>query len=391
MSSCPGMMLGGGYPCGKSIGGFFEEFTTRMYRADPPVAQRRTCNLANFGDEVVYDHEYALALLYEMLAQAGVEVLLNHIALEVNVENETIKSVSLVSTEGEQMLVAGTYIDCTGNGDIASRAGVPAEKGDWTGKMMGATLSFFLENVDWEKAFPLNADPCFRAYAERAIREKRIHETISKIYMLRGFRKGSVFFNTVTITGIDGVSPRSILEGTNIARKWVMELVKFVVAEVPGFQNSHLAYLGPQVGIRETRRLEGIYQLTHEDLAAARKFEDGIVACDNPLDNVFRDAANHHSTHEAALSVGSYYTIPFRSLVPKAIRNLLFAGRLICADNKAFSSIRGMPQCMGMGQAAGIGAAITRRARCDVQSIDSARVVKKLRELGVAGIGGRQL
>ncbi len=163
------------------------------------------------------------------------------------------------------------------------------------------------------------------------------------------------------------------------------------MAEVPGFQNSHLAYLGPQVGIRETRRLEGIYQLTHEDLAAARKFEDGIVACDNPLDNVFRDAANHHSTHEAALSVGSYYTIPFRSLVPKAIRNLLFAGRLICADNKAFSSIRGMPQCMGMGQAAGIGAAITRRARCDVQSIDSARVVKKLRELGVAGIGGRQL
>ena len=72
MSSCPGMMLGSGYPCNKSIGGFFEEFVSRLYHHDPPVAERRACSLANFGDEVVYDYEYALSALYDMLAEADV-------------------------------------------------------------------------------------------------------------------------------------------------------------------------------------------------------------------------------------------------------------------------------------------------------------------------------
>ena len=72
MASCPGMMLGSGYPCGTSVGGFFEEFVGRLYDNDPPLAERRSCGLANFGDEVVYDTEHAISLLYDLLSEAGV-------------------------------------------------------------------------------------------------------------------------------------------------------------------------------------------------------------------------------------------------------------------------------------------------------------------------------
>ncbi len=391
MTSSPGMMLGGGYPCKKSIGGFFEEFTDRMFRMTPPVAERRVCSLENFGDEVVYDHEYAIALLYEMLAETGVEILVNRIPYDLTVENDSIRNVFLASVEGREMLSASMYIDCTGNGDIAVMAGVPYAKGDMRGKMMGATLSFFMENVDMKAAFPAGADPYLTAYADKAIRDNRIHKTISQIYMLPGFRTGSVFFNTVTVTEIDGTSPSSVHEGTVIARKRMLELVYFLVEDVPGFRNSHLADVGHQIGVRETRRLEGIRQLTSADIAGARKFDDAIVSCDNPHDEVFRDSEKSRYAHEAALEKGQYYTIPFGCLVPKKVRNILFAGRNISVDSKAFSSIRGMPQCMVMGQAAGLGAAAANNGGCAVQDIDTTQIVAKLLEAGVAGIGGRKL
>ena len=107
--------------------------------------------------------------------------------------------------------------------------------------------------------------------------------------------------------------------------------------------------LGPTVGVRETRKLEGMVQVSGADLAAGRKFPDGIVACDNPIDDVMRGSA---MTHEAIVEGGDFYTIPFRALVPKKIANLMFAGRIISADATAFASVRGMPQCMAMGQAA---------------------------------------
>jgi hypothetical protein len=106
---------------------------------------------------------------------------------------------------------------------------------------------------------------------------------------------------------------------------------------------------------------------------------------------VFRDELTCRYSHEAALAKGEYYTIPFRTLVPKKIRNLLFAGRTRSVDVKAFASGRGMPQCMVMGQSVGVGAAIANADGCSVQEIDTQRVVRELIALGVRGIGGRPL
>ena len=96
-------------------------------------------------------------------------------------------------------------------------------------------------------------------------------------------------------------------------------------------------------------------------------------------------------THEAIIDQGSYYTIPFRSLIPETIKNLMFAGRIVCADPTAFASVRGMPQCMTMGQATGTAAAIALKTNMSVQSIDTSALVTELSKQGVNGLGGTAL
>ncbi len=391
ISSCPGMMLGSGYPCGVSVGGFFEELVHRLFAHDPPAAERRPCDLANFGDEVVYDYDIMIAELNELLAGAGVELLLNHLPADVAVADGQVRHIDVVSLLGSERFTAGVYLDCTGSGDVAARAGVPSVTGDAGGRTMGATLTFFMENVDWAQAFADHSDPYFARYARRGIAQGRLPETLRQIYMLKGLRQGSVYFNTVTVTGVDGSNARSVNEATMKARRQVLALASFCRDSMPGFEHAYVSRIGPVVGVREGRRLAGLYTLTHDDVARATKFDDGIVACDSPLDEVFRDDAEAVYSHEAALPPGDYYTIPFRSLVPRTVRNLLFAGRARSVDLQAYATGRGMPQCMLMGQAAGVGAAMALRAGCDVQHIDRPALVERLVDLGVNGIGGREL
>ena len=150
-----------------------------------------------------------------------------------------------------------------------------------------------------------------------------------------------------------------------------------------------MSELGPTVGVRETRKLEAVHRILAEELAAATKFEDGIVCCDNPIDDVMR--TDVEMTHDAIVAPGAYYTIPFRSMVPRKIENLLLADRLVCADPAAFASVRGMPQCMAMGQAAGTAVALALAENSPVQALDHTEIVSALVAQGVRGIGGRRL
>jgi len=143
MRSCPGMMLGGGYPCGISVGGFFEEYTQRLFQAHPPAAQRRTCSLGEFGDEVVYDPDMGISTLYQLLEENGVRLIISSVSLNVNTHDAQIQSVQIVSKGKITEIVAKVYIDCTGDGDIAAMAGVPYQKGNKQGLMMVRPYQMF--------------------------------------------------------------------------------------------------------------------------------------------------------------------------------------------------------------------------------------------------------
>jgi hypothetical protein len=206
---------------------------------------------------------------------------------------------------------------------------------------------------------------------------------------MKGFHHGSVFCNSVHVRGVDGINPVAVGEATQEGRRRCHQLAQFLRSDVPGFANAYMTLLSPTVGVRETRKLEAVYKITGEDLAKGTKFFDGIVCCDNPIDDVMRSDAS--MTHEAIIDQGSYYTIPFRSLIPETIKNLMFAGRIVCADPTAFASVRGMPQCMTMGQATGTAAAIALKTNMSVQSIDTGALVTELSKQGVNGLGGTAL
>ncbi len=385
MGFCPGMPWGGGYPMDRIIGGLIEELTERLMAMDPPAAEKRPCTLENFGPEIVYDHDLATLTMFEMLEEAGVRLRLGATALQPHMQGNRIAQVACSDRNGLFTIVPKAVIDCSGDGDISAKAGVPYELGDASGNMMAVTISFHMIGVDWTRAFA-DPDPYFEAYAARGVAEGRLHPDLARLYLMRGFHKGSVFCNSVHVRSVDGTDPVAVGAATQEGRRRCAQLAQFLRADVPGFEAAHMALLSPTVGVRETRKLHGQYRLTETDIAAAAKFADGIVACDNPIDDVMR--AEGEMTHEAATAQGQYYTIPYRCLVPERIENLLFAGRILSAEPLAFASVRGMPQCMAMGQATGTAAALALRDGVPVQAVQGLELVASLRAQGLNRIGG---
>ncbi len=254
MAFCPGMPWGGGYPVGRTIGGIFEELTTRLMGATPPAAAVRPSTLENFGAEVIYDHEAATFAMFEMLEEARVDVHLNTIAGAPTLEGRRITAVGSFDRRGALSIRGRMVIDCSGDGDLSARAGVPYTVGNGAGDMMGVTLSFTMIGVDRERAFA-ERDPYFERYAAQGIREGRLHPDLAKLYLMRGFHDGTVFCNTVHIRGVDGTDPSAVVRATQEGRRRCRDVACFLVDRVPGFEKARMIDLGPTVGVREPRRL----------------------------------------------------------------------------------------------------------------------------------------
>jgi hypothetical protein len=388
MAFCPGMPWGGGYPTGRSIGGVFADLTDQLCAMQPPMAEVRPSTLENFGHEVIYDHEAAVFAMFQMLEDAGVDVHLNTFAGAPMIEEGRIRRIDCTDRTGPMTIETGMVIDCSGDGDLSARAGVPFMVGDGRGNMMGVTLSFSMLNAPWDRVFA-KGDPYFKKEAAAGIAEGRLHPDLAKLYLMKGFHRDTVFCNSVHIRGVDGTDPQQVAKATQEGRRRCHQLARFLIESVPGFEQARMSELGPTVGVRETRKLEAVHRILASDLSVGAKPADGIVCCDNPIDDVMR--SDTEMTHDAIVAEGDYYTIPFRAMVPESIGNLLFAGRLVCADPAAFASVRGMPQCMAMGQAAGTAAAMALASGLPVQALDHTAIVASLAAQGMRGIGGDAL
>lgn len=149
-----------------------------------------------------------------------------------------------------------------------------------------------------------------------------------------------------------------------------MELLAFFRTWLPGFERSTLLDTATQVGVRETRRIEGEYTLTVEDLISGREFEDVIALAGYPVDlhSPTGDGGGADGTYETA----NVYQIPYRSLIPVNLDQLLVAGRSISATHEAMAAIRVMPPAFAMGEAAGTAAAIAAEHRLPPRHIDVA-------------------
>lgn len=261
-------------------------------------------------------------------------------------------------------------IDCTGDGDVAFRAGVPCEKGDKQGRMQPPTLMFCLGGVDTEKLrLSISNEPRtyltdfipaeyfgqnnqfivvgLRQLIQRA-QSAGLSIPTERTIVITGLREGEVWVNMTRVKGVDGTDPRSLSAGEIEARRQIHDIHKYLTEYVPGFEKSYFTKTAPFLGIRETRRIVGQYVMTREDVLSCRRFDDAIAVASYPIDI--------HRPNDDGCTLewcGDCYDIPYRSLLPQKVDNLLVAGRCISTTHEAMGAIRVMATCMAMGEAAG--------------------------------------
>ena len=170
--------------------------------------------------------------------------------------------------------------------------------------------------------------------------------------------------------------PRALSAAERDGRRQAFEYARFLRDRVPGYEAAALGGLATQIGVRETRRVRGLYWLTREDVIRAAKFPDAIARCGAPIEE-------HHAggdTRWEYLPDGETYDIPYRCLVPQDVDGVIVAGRCLSASHDAHASVRSIGQCLAMGQAAGTAAAMAGDG--DFRSIDTDALRKQLVALG---------
>ncbi|MHB1416691.1 MAG: FAD-dependent oxidoreductase, partial [Chloroflexota bacterium] len=178
--------------------------------------------------------------------------------------------------------------------------------------------------------------------------------------------------NMIHLAGIDASDADLLSRVEADSRKLVWELGEFARSRIPGFEQAHIVSTMPYIGVRETRRLVGEYTLDYDDVVEARRFEDVVALCGYRVDIHGYDGGPVYDEPERGTQVKDYgsYDIPYRSLVPKQIENLLVAGRSLSASHEAQGSARVMGTCMAMGHATGTAAALAAQQGVAPREVD---------------------
>jgi len=298
------------------------------------------------------------------------------------------------SKSGIQLLNAKIVIDCTGDGDVASRSGVPFEMGnEELGLIQPATMFYHISNVDTDKVeadIQANIDNFYR---KDGVNYRSLHWRVTEarengdwtldrvsIGLFRMPKKDEWCVNTSRIMGVDSTSNESLTRAEIEGRKQAEEITRFFRKYVPGCEDARVKSTASHVGIRESRHIKGEYRLLADDLLEAKVPEDSVFLAANSVDVHGRFGPK---SNEYVPINGSYYGVPYRSLVPVKIENLLIAGRCVSADSTAAGAIRVMPPCMAMGQAAGTAAAICVKNGCTPRKLDAQKLRDVLKNNGV--------
>lgn len=340
-----------------------------------------------------FDAELLKVLLDDMLQEAGVEILYHTSFLRPLMEGDRVVGAAVMRREGPAEIRAAVTIDCTGDGDVACRAGVPCAKGNDRGVMQPATLFFRINNVNssaLEADVEKNRDNFYR---RDGVNYRSLHWRVSQareagdwplkrvsIGIFRCVREDEWAVNTSRIMGVDATDSRSLTLGEIEGRRQVQIIMRFLNKYVPGCENARLMASGSTLGIRESRHITGEYTLALDDVLEGRVTEDAVVLCSNSVDihGRYGPLSNEYIT----VRNGEYYGIPYRCLVPVRIDGLLAAGRCLSAQSEAAGAVRVMPPCMAMGQAAGTAAALAAERGVPPRQVDAGELRGRLRQDG---------
>ena len=378
------------------IRGIFDEMICRMEEKEGAIHPSKTGQVSSYGCYIKLRHnnvtpfhpEVLKMVMLEMLLEAGVEIHLGISILDVEKNGNSIRSV--IAFDGQKLVqFEGTvFLDCTGDGFVSLKAGVPCEMEDPQDGLQPMTLFFWIYNADDEKIEEyLSRDeenrylPYYKLI-EEARERGEFPISRNKIGMYHMVKEGEWRLNTTRIQGLNPVDEESLSRAYIEGMKQVEFLMNFFKT-LPGLENARIAQSGVNVGIRESRRIKGLYTLTEQDLVNATRFEDRIALCSYPVDlHPSAGAATGTSYKKEKTDVAEVYQIPYRILVPEGVDNLLVAGRCVSASHEALGAIRVMPPVFAMAQAAGTAAALCVKRECRPAEADIKQLQNRLQEQG---------
>jgi len=370
----------------------------RAAQYDPPPTEQS-------GDLLWFNPVTLALVLDDLLAESGARVLYHTVISDAIVQDGRLTGIIIENKAGRQRISARVTIDCTGDADVAFRAGVPCVSGDpEDGQNQPMSLRFALAGVDQERAAVFLADELgMNCYARpplfeigtgeakntplgplicAAIEEGVLAEDdlgYLQFFSMLG-RAGELAFNCPRIAGLSATDPWDLSKAQTIGRQKIRRIARFFKTCVRGFENSYIGTIAPMMGIRESRRITGDYTLTEEDYLTEARFPDAVARNSYPIDI--------HSTKAKGglvmkhLPPGHYHEIPYRCLLPVGIENLLVAGRCLSATFAAQAAVRIQQNCRALGEAAGLAAALALEDGVTPRQIDTEELRRRLNAQG---------
>jgi glycine/D-amino acid oxidase-like deaminating enzyme len=359
------------------VGGLAWEVVQRL--TDAGVAFERP-NTYGAGTGVTYDQE-TLKLVWEALAaDAGVELLLHTWATGVRVEDGRVTGIRVWNKGGERWIGADVVIDASGDADVAALAGARYEDFGTTGRVQSLSTLFRLANVNVEVAAQTKKAELWALMREAAATGAYQLPRLEGSWHRTPFA-GIVMVHMTRVPNIDATDPVALTDAELEGRRQVREYHRFLRDRVPGFEASVIVGTSPSIGVRESRRVIGDYQLTRSDVLEARRFDDEIALCGAPIED-HGPGGDTDWQYVAGGGNGAVYGIPYRTLLPRGLDALLVAGRCFSSTHDAHASARSMATCMAMGQAAGTAAAMAVTGNSRPRAIDVALLRERLKADG---------
>lgn len=383
------------------VGGIAQEYVTRLM-ARGQCYGHRTCPKHNSITNI--DPEGFKLLAIEMCREAGVEIVLHVEACDAEVEAGVLRRVHFFGKGTEIVVEAELFVDCTGDGDVAYLCDCSFEAGQpGTGVLQPPTVMYTLENVDTAALFDhiekhpgemtysasidhrpgydaayFRADPnyVFVGLSETFARlraEGKCPVERNTLIFINSTKPGEVFVNSTRLLGTDATDLSDLTRAELDGQLQTAALTEMLRAHVPGFANCFISSIAPTLGVRETRRFKGVCELTGDMLL------DGVIGEDAIALGAYKiDIHSGTDRNTVFKTVQRPFGIPYGCLLSAEVENLMLAGRCISTDAAALASVRVMPQCMSMGQAAGLAASMALEEGVLPREVDVARLREAL-------------
>jgi hypothetical protein len=369
------------------VGGIYREILGRLEQRGFIQPGVGPLNERAFRQWIGYHPEGLKLVLDDWAVSAGIEIRFFTRLLDVDVDaaTKTVRGIVICNIEGYRMIHAKTFIDATGDAVLSQLCGATCrEAGRDTEGIMPPTLASFFSGIDYTK---------FRYASQREGLKKALaegHFTQSDPHLPGMLRIGESIacLNGGHLFGLNALRCKDLTEGAILGRKIAREYLDFYRKYVSGCEQIEHVSTAPKIGIRESRRIVGEYELNVRDYLAWRQFPDQIAVFNYPIDVHAYDLSEKQRKRfegeyrDQRDRRGKVFGLPYGILVPKGWQNLWTAGRCAASDIKVHGAIRIQACCSMMGQAAGTAAVQSIRTGRPATRLNTQQLVTTLREAG---------